>query len=100
VIPIEELEALRRAAIEALQRLQRQFESVGLTWLVLDHGALSDNEESHTVELRIWFYRDGEPVDFLEFFLFHDGAVVASEEDIRSWVEKDAMDVIAKQRQE
>lgn len=65
---------------------------------MLDSDAQGNKEEPHTVELRIWFYRDDEPVDFLEFSLFRDGAVVASEEDVRSWVQEDAKDVIAKQR--
>ncbi|RMF57076.1 MAG: hypothetical protein D6746_11595 [Bacteroidetes bacterium] len=97
---IEEFETLRRAATQELQRLQGQFESVGLTWslLEIDPDAQGDNEEPHTVELRIWFYRDDEPVDFLEYFLFRDGAVVASEEDVRAWIREDAKDVIAKQR--
>ncbi len=98
MIRSEEFEALRRVATQELQRLQGQFESVGLTWSLLDSDTQGYNQEPHTVELRIWFYRDDEPVDFLEFFLFRDGAMVASEEDVRSWVREGAEDVIAKQR--
>jgi len=98
VIRVEELEPLRRAATEELQRLQGQLASVGLTWSLLDVDPQVDNEMPDTVELRIWFYRGGEPVDFLEFCLLRDGALVASEEDVRSWIQEDVRDVIAKQR--
>ena len=98
MIRIEELETLRRAATQELQRLQGQFESVDLTWSLLGSDAQGNTEEPQTAELRIWFYRYGEPVDFLEFFLFRDGAAVASEEDVRSWIREDAKDVIAKGR--
>ena len=95
MIPTKKIEALRRAAAEELQRLQGEFESAGLTWVLRDSDMQQEYETFNVVELSIWFYRNGEPVDFLEGFLFRDGMVVVSEEDVRSWVQQGAKDVIA-----
>ena len=99
LIRSEDFEALRRTATRELQRLQGQVESVGLTWWLPDSDTQGYNlEPHHTVEPRTWFYREDDPVDFIEFFLFRDGAVVAPEEDLRSRVREGAEDVIVKHR--
>ena len=75
----EEAEALRAAVRQELDRLGPEFKRVGLTWTGPDLEVLNQNPIEYTAEVRIWFYKDDEPVDFLEFFVCKDGAPVASE---------------------
>lgn len=50
--------------------------------------------ESYTSEIKICFYKDGEMMDILEFFIFRDGREVASLDEIKEWLKNNVDDVL------
>lgn len=94
MIAPEQLERIRVAAREELDRMHQLFRSVNLTWSSPE----LTREVPSTVELKIEFYKETDLVDILECFVLRDGTLVVSETEVREWIREHVPDIIRRQQ--
>ena len=91
---LQEVERIRMAVAEELDRYRTMFESVSLT---LSDPALvvwKQAADEFTAELKVEFYEDGNLVDIFEFFVCKAGVLTINEDEVRQWIRQNAPDVV------
>ncbi len=94
-----EVEAKIKTLIEAnLIRKAALLNEVGLKpgEVVLDVANGSDDKRES--EIRVYFYKDGNVIDALEFHIYRNGTLVAAADQVSAWIEVSLADVIGQAR--
>jgi hypothetical protein len=83
---------------QELDQRKEQLVSRGLSWRgpVLVDRAVEGSEP--TVELELWFYQGKEPIDFVEFFVWRNGKLVATAQEVRTWFQDVLSDILRRTR--
>ncbi|MCA9458266.1 MAG: hypothetical protein KC587_16490 [Nitrospira sp.] len=88
---------IKKEAERALNFYQKRLEDHGISWSTPTLEVLDQNPKTYTSELRIYFYKDKDLFDAFEFFIYQNGALVVSKNEVRQWIQENAEDLLAQQ---
>ena len=96
---VEQVERIRIAAEEELERSRGMLENAGMTWSKPELVVLEPVASEYTAELKVHFYAGDDLVDIFEFFVCRGGVLTTSEGEVRKWIHDNVPDVVRRYTQ-
>ena len=81
--------AVLRAVRQALEHHSAPLKKAGLTFRSPEVEVGMGEPSRYTSELRVYFYRDDDLVDAIEFHIFENGRQVVDEKKLPDWLAED-----------
>lgn len=85
------------AGREEIEVFSRQLYKAGLIWTGPDLVVLENKPKKFSVEFKVEFLEGINLLDIFEFFIFRDGILVVTEEEIRQWIRANVPLVLSRQ---
>jgi len=94
----DELNRIRLAAKDELERSRSALEIVGLRWSEPELVVSEESAGKRAVELKIEFYEGRNLVDIFEFFVCRGDLLSTSEDEVRQWIHDNVPDVARRRK--
>lgn len=85
---------IRRVSQEEVEAFGSRMEETGLSWSSPEIVVWNKESDLFTVEVKIEFYLSGELFDIFEFFIYRDGRIVVSVDEVRQWIRQNVPTVL------